>query len=62
MNRYNAVPLEIANPQATELRVSGAFRAGDSLSFAQAVAKTYRLELSNEHDRIVLNGTPRAAY
>ena len=34
--------------------ISGIFRAGDSESFAQAVAKTYALQLGNESNEIVL--------
>lgn len=58
MNRYSAVKLVIANPEAAQARISGVFRAGESLSFAQAIAKTYRLDVSEDSDRIVISGLP----
>lgn len=62
MNRYSAVPLATGNSELADVRVSGAFRAGDSLSFAQAVATTYRLQVKQQDNRIVLIGAPQATY
>lgn len=56
MNRYNAVKLEIEQPHAAALEVSGIFHAGDSMRFARAVAKTYGLTIIERPDRIVLTG------
>ncbi len=55
MNRYSRKPLVVAAPDATNARVTGLFRAGDSLSFARAVGEAYRLEVIEERDRIVLD-------
>ncbi len=56
MNRYSGVKLAIEGPQVAEIRVSGIFRAGDSVRFAQAVAETYHLQVDHESRRIVLSG------
>jgi transmembrane sensor len=56
MNRYSTVRLLVEDPSAAAIRVSGIFRAGDSADFAQAVAKTYRLQVRNEADEVVLAG------
>lgn len=62
MNRYGTAKLAIGNPRAQDLRISGVFRAGDSLSFARAVAATYRLHVLADRRRISLDGEPSAAY
>jgi transmembrane sensor len=62
MNRYSKVKVTVGAAQAAQLRVSGVFRAGDSLSFARAVAATYRLQLIQARDRITLAGDPQTAY
>lgn len=56
MNRYSTVKLAIEQPQAAALEVSGIFRAGDSMRFARAVARTYGLVIVEQTDRIVLTG------
>jgi len=56
MNRYSTLPLVIERPEAQHLRVSGIFRAGDSLSFAMAVAQTYGLTVEQQSGRILLSG------
>lgn len=58
MNRYSAAELVIDSPEAAQARISGVFRAGESLSFAQAIARTYRLAVSEQPGRIVISGTP----
>jgi transmembrane sensor len=45
MNRYNRKPLVASLSQARSLRVTGLFRAGDSMSFARAVAEAYHLSV-----------------
>jgi len=55
MNRYNAVPIVIEQSSTLAMPVSGLFRAGDSLSFARAVAAAYHLEVHDESNRIVLH-------
>lgn len=54
MNRYNRKPLAIEVSGAGGMNVTGLFRAGDSLSFARAVAEAYDLQVTEEPDRIVL--------
>lgn len=56
MNRYSAVKLVIDDSQTTNIRVSGIFRAGDSVRFAQAVSETYRLAIAQEPQRILISG------
>ena len=60
MNRYSPIQLVIGQPEAGGLLISGLFQAGDSASFARAVAATYGLTAVNKGDRIVLAGVPRA--
>lgn len=59
MNRYGTVALIIERREAQHLRVSGIFQAGDSLSFARAVAQNYGLEVEQRDGHIVLAGSPR---
>ncbi len=59
LNRYSQVQLAVEDPQARQVSVTGIFRAGDSESFALAVAETYRLGTRKEGGKIVLTGLPR---
>lgn len=61
MNRYSPIQLVIEQPEAGSLLISGLFQAGDSASFARAVAATYGLMAVNKGDHIVLAGIPRPA-
>lgn len=54
MNRYSVVQLSAEGLDTGELFVSGVFRAGDSESFARAVADTYGLTIRQKYSRIVL--------
>lgn len=56
MNRYSTVRLLVEDRSSAAIRVSGIFRAGDSADFARAVAKTYRLQVRNEADEVILAG------
>jgi transmembrane sensor len=56
MNRYNTTRLTIDDTAAKTIRVSGVFRAGDSDNFAQAVAKSYDLKVTNGPNEIILSG------
>jgi transmembrane sensor len=58
MNRYSPLELTVERPQAAALLINGLFQAGDSRSFARAVASTYGLEVVDRGDRIVLAGIP----
>jgi transmembrane sensor len=57
MNRYSTVRVVVEDPSAAAIRVSGIFRAGDSANFAQAVARTYRLQVRDQADEVILAGT-----
>jgi transmembrane sensor len=61
MNRYSTVRLLVEDPSTAAIRVSGIFRAGDSTDFAQAVAKTYRLQVRDEADEVILAGAATQA-
>jgi len=56
MNRYSTVRLVVEDPAAAAIRLSGIFRAGDSANFAQAVARTYQLQVREVASEIVLAG------
>ncbi|MEJ1965033.1 MAG: FecR domain-containing protein [Gammaproteobacteria bacterium] len=58
MNRYSAVKLVLDDPVVAEIRVSGIFRAGDSVRFAQAVGEAYHLAVDHEPRRIVISASP----
>jgi transmembrane sensor len=58
MNRYSVVQMRIERPEAAKVRVSGIFRAGDSMSFARAVAQTYGLRPVEQANAILLTGMP----
>lgn len=59
MNRYSIVQLRVQRPEAASLKVSGIFRAGDSMSFARAVSQAYGLMPVEQANSIVLTGVPR---
>jgi len=55
MNRYSRVPLVAHDKSMARIRVTGLFRAGDSSSFARAVADVFQLRVVEEPERIVLS-------
>ena len=57
MNRYSPRALVIS-PGARPIRVTGLFRAGDSLSFARAVAEAYNLQVTESDHEIRLEPRP----
>jgi transmembrane sensor len=59
MNRYSIVQLRVERAEAAAVRVSGIFRAGDSMSFARAVSQAYGLVPLEQAHEIVLTGVPR---
>ncbi len=59
MNRYSEIELVVAGTHTGEAKVSGVFRAGDSLSFAQAIAKTHGLHMVERQGSITLSGPAR---
>jgi transmembrane sensor len=59
MNRYSRTPIVLsAEAAAAGKRVSGLFRTGDNLAFANAAAKLHGLELQQKPGRLEL-GMPR---
>jgi transmembrane sensor len=54
MNRYSREPLVAEVPDTRAIRVTGLFRAGDSMSFARAVAEAYGLDVAEEDGEIRL--------
>jgi len=52
MNRYSGKPIVAEVPQPDTIRVTGLFQAGESMSFAQAVAEAYRLRVVEKDDQI----------
>ncbi|MBL8265673.1 FecR family protein [Steroidobacter sp.] len=61
MNRYSQVPLVLAESQPDDLLVSGVFTAGQSLSFARAMAQSYGLRVVEHGESIELAGVGRSA-
>jgi transmembrane sensor len=61
MNRYSTIQLVLEQPQADTLRISGVFQAGQSMSFARAVAQSYGLQVVDRGTSIVLTGVGRSA-
>jgi len=54
MNRYSRERLVAQLPDAGTIRVTGLFRAGDSASFARAVAEAYQLDVVEQGGEIRL--------
>jgi transmembrane sensor len=54
MNRYSREQLVAQLPDDRPIRVTGLFRAGDSMSFARAVAEAYQLDVVKEDGEIKL--------
>jgi transmembrane sensor len=57
MNRYSTIRLVVEDPRAAAIRISGVFRVGASEDFAQAVVRTYHLQLRSDSHGIVLVGS-----
>jgi transmembrane sensor len=55
MNRYSEIPLAIDGLEASSIEVSGVFKAGDSLEFAHALARSHGLHAAEDANRIVLS-------
>jgi transmembrane sensor len=60
MNRYSPVKvIVIERPESATMLINGLFQAGDSASFAQAVAQTYGLRVVEHGNEIDLLGVPK---
>lgn len=57
-NRYSTVKVVIADPASNDLRITGAYRAGDIPGFAQSVADSLGLRLTRAQDEFVLSAPP----
>lgn len=49
-NRRSRTQITLADPSIGELRVTGAFRAGDAAGFAETLAAAFRLRLERRSD------------
>lgn len=59
MNRYDKRRLMLDDASLEKIRISGIYRSGDSLSFAQAVAELHGLEVQDAADGIHLQPLQR---
>lgn len=49
VNRHGSPAIRLENPALARLRITGAFRAGDTNGFAESVAAAFNLELRHGH-------------
>jgi transmembrane sensor len=54
MNRYSRTRITIADSAAAEIRITGAFRTGQSYSFAQTVGEAFPVDVQQSGDTIRL--------
>lgn len=57
-NRYGSVPIRLADPALGELRVTGAYRAGDTAGLARILAATFGLRHAATADGAILLARP----
>ncbi|WP_164852810.1 FecR family protein [Novosphingobium umbonatum] len=55
MNRYSTVKLVIADPQIAQLQISGVYRAGDNLAFAQSIQKILPVTVTVQSEKIQIH-------
>lgn len=55
MNRYSRTRILIGDPAAGDIRITGAFRTGQSYSFAQTVSEAFPVEVEQHADVIRLH-------
>lgn len=60
MNRYSRTPIVIADPQIADLRVSGAFRTGQSSSFVNSITDLFPVRADVTKSTIVLREADRS--
>jgi len=58
LNRYSETQIVLNDQKVGSLPVTGVFRAGDSLSFARAMAQIYGFHWTERSRQIVITGTP----
>ena len=54
MNRYSRTRIMIDDPAAADIRITGAFRTGQSYSFAQTIGEAFPVEVEQSGDTIRL--------
>jgi len=60
-NRHGATRIELADPAAGRLRITGVFRASDNEAFARGLATAFRLRLERRPDgTLILHAAPPA--
>jgi transmembrane sensor len=60
VNRYSRVQLRLGDARIGDLRVSGAYRAGDVMGFARSLATAFSLSLETQSDGSLLLVDPRS--
>ena len=55
MNRYSGTPIVIADPTIADMRISGAFRTGQSRSFVEAIGEAFPVEAEIKPESIRLH-------
>ncbi len=61
VNRYSRVQLRLGDARIGDLRVSGAYRAGDVIGFARSLAAAFSLRLETQPDGNLLLIDPRTS-
>jgi transmembrane sensor len=54
MNRYSRTRILIDDPAAADIRITGAFRAGQSYTFAETIAEAFPVEVEHSGETIRL--------
>jgi len=54
MNRYSRTRIVIEDPATADIRVTGAFRTGQSYSFAQTIGEAFPVDVEQSGDSIRL--------
>jgi transmembrane sensor len=61
-NRHSRTRITLADPSISELRITGAFRAGDAGAFAESLAAAFSLHLERGSDgTLVLHAAPQSS-
>jgi len=58
MNRYSTLQVVVADPRLRKLRISGAFNAGQSRAFVEAVQSYFPVRATGSADTVELRGAP----
>ncbi len=61
VNRHSRTRIALADPSIGELKITGAFRAGDAGGFAEGLAAAFSLELERQHDGTLFLSPSRRA-